>query len=386
MLIRRCAGLLAAVLLIGLAGPLTGEARAGTDDWTLQFGRDFTAAQRMSRGRSVKIALLSDGVAPVPSLKGALEKEKDFVGTPRPRRTSGTLIASLIIGGTPTDAAVTIRGLAPEATILPVRVYATPGEPGERAWNKSADWGENLSNAIRYAVDHGADVIAVDAFAYGDRTALLSAAVNYAQMKNVVIVASIGIQNANYPANYPQSAPGVIGVGTVTENGQRDNKQTSRSSATLVSAPGLTVSSIGPDNRLWQFWGNPVALALATGAVAMIRSEYPKLTPAQVGQALSVSARRPGMKGRYDTDLGFGYLNPAGALDAARGLADKPTLAMTAKSSVRDKARLGAPRPGTISATPHNPIWIGGFSGLAIAGLVALGFAARLAQRSHQRQ
>jgi Subtilase family len=384
MLIRRSAGLLTTVVLIGLTPPLMDESRAGTSDWAVRFARDVTVAEGISRGRSVKIALLSDGVAPgVRSLKGALEKEKDLVGTPRPRRAAGTLMASLIIGGTPAAGSpVAIRGLAPAATILPVRVYADPGDPGERQWQESADWGKNLSNAIRYAVDHGADVITVDAYD-ADRTqaGLLSAAITYAQTKDVVIVAPVGVRKAGDPAHYPGSAPGVIGVGALTEKGRRDKKLTSRSSAALVSAPGVTMPSIGPDNRLWTFWGDPVALAFTTGAVAMIRSEYPKLTPAQVGQALSASARRPGGKGRYDTELGFGYLNPAGALDEARKLAGGPGPAMTAASSVPDKTRLGGDRPDTIRAVPYRPLRIGGFGGLAVAGLVAIGLAAWLALR-----
>jgi hypothetical protein len=56
---------------------------------------------------------------------------------------------------------------------------------------------------------------------------------------------------------------------------------------------------------------------------------------------------------------------------------------MTAKSSVPDKARLGGDRPGTIREVPYDTLGIGGFGGLSLAGLVALGFAGRLALRKH---
>ncbi|HZE32832.1 MAG TPA: S8 family serine peptidase [Actinoallomurus sp.] len=382
MLIRRSAGLLATALLIGLTPPLTGESRAGTSDWLLRFTGDFIAAQRVSQGKSVKIALLADGVAPgVKTLRGRLEKEKDLVGTPRPKRVVGTLMASLIAGGAPTAGSFAgVLGLAPKATILSVRVYAEANEPGGRTWRDSADWGQNLAKGIRYAVDHGADVIAVNAYATGSETSELSTAIAYAQTKKAVVVATTGIQQPDNPV-YPVSAPGVIGVGTVTQKGLRDKKTTSRSSDTLVSAPDSTTLSIGPDNRLWTLGGEPLALAFTTAAVALVRSEYPRLTPAQVGQALSASARRPKGKGRYDTELGFGYLNAVGALEEARKLAPQDAPAMTAKSSVPDSARLGGEKPGTIRAAPYDPLWIGGFGGLAFAGLVALGFAAWLALR-----
>ncbi len=311
-------------------------------------------------------------------LRGKLEKEKDFVGTPRPKRATGTLMASLIAGGAP-DSPVSDYGLAPATTILPVRIYADTDEPGGRAWRDSARWGEIIAKGIRYAVDHGADVIAVGTYAATDGADLL-AAIAYAQTKKVVVVASTGIQKPDIPA-YPVSAPGVIGVGAVTPKGRRDVKSTSRSSDTLVSAPGSRMGSIGPDNRQWTFWGSPVSLAFTTAAVALVRSEYPRLTPAQVGQALSASARHPNGKVRYDTELGFGYLNPIGALNEAHKLSTQTAPAMTARSSVPDKARLGGKPPGTIRAAPYAPLWIGGFGGLAFAGLVALGFAARLALR-----
>jgi Subtilase family len=380
MLIRRSAGLLATALLLGLTPPLAGESQAATFDWRLRFTLDFVAAQRINQGKSIKIAVLADGVASgVKGLKGKVEKGKDLVGTPRPKRVSGTLMASIVTGRTP---GAPIGGLAPATTILPVRIFADTDEPGGRTWQETAQWGDLMAKGIRYAVDHGADVIAVDTYFTGDGAAEVGAAVAYAQTKKAVIVASTGIQKPENPA-YPASAPGVIGVGTLTSKGRRDGTVTSRSTATLVSAPAFTIPAIGPDNRTWTLGGESVAIAFTTAAVAMIRSEYPRLTPAQVGQALSASARRPKAKGRYDTELGFGYLNAAGALDEAHKLATQAVPAMTAKSSVPDKARLGGDRPGTIRAAPYSPLWIGGFGTLAFAGLVALGFAAWLALRKH---
>lgn len=378
MLIRRSAGFLATTLLLGLTPPLAGESHAATIDWRLRFTLDFVAAQRINPGRSIKIAVLADGVASgVTGLKGKVEKGKDLVGTPRPKRVSGTLLASIMTGRTP---GAPIGGLAPATTILPVRIFADTDEPGGRTWRETAQWGDVMAKGIRYAVDHGADVIAVEAYVTGDGTAEVSAAIAYAQTKKAVIVAPTGVQKPENAA-YPASAPGVIGVGTLTSKGRRDGTVTSRSTATLVSAPAFSIPAVGPDNRTWTLGGEPVAVAFTTAAVAMVRSEYPKLTPAQVGQTLSASARRSQGKGRYDTELGFGYLNAAGALDEAHKLATQAAPAMTAKSSVPDNARLGGDRPGTIRAAPYSPLWIGGFGTLAFAGLVALGFAAWLALR-----
>lgn len=382
MLIRRSAALLTPLLLAGLTPPLTGTARADTPGWGLQMARDFIAAEKINRGRSVTIALLSDGVASnVKGLRGSLKKEKDLVNTPRPKQVLGTLMASVIAGGAPPgNLPVNFHGLAPAAKILPVRVYATTHEPGGRHWQDTAHWGRNIADGIRYAVDHGADVIAVEPYSMEDEAMTgLRTAVAYAQTKNVVVVAPMSVRKHGDFPPYPVSAPGVIGVGTATAKGERDQTFTSRSSAVLISAPGVTLPSIGPDGQIWTFRGYPVALTFVTAAAAMIRSEYPKLTPAQVGQALSTSARRPNRKRRYDTDLGFGYLNAIGALTQARALAGKNTPTITAPSSVPEKTSLGGHRPATLRAAPYHPLKIGGFGALALAGLIALALAVWLA-------
>ncbi|TDD65056.1 S8 family serine peptidase [Actinomadura rubrisoli] len=360
MLMRRC--LVVAALLMGLTPPLTGESRADTA-WALRMARDFVQAQRDTRGKDVKIALVGDGVASgVRPLRGAVKKEKDFVRTPRAKRNIGTLMASLIVGGATEDGLLKLRGLLPSATILPVRVYAAPDEPGGKEWWKTVNWGNSIGDGVRYAADQGADVIAVEPFAFGgggyrngegvDGT---RSAIAYARSKNAVVVAPSGDQRPNDPS-YPAAAPGVIGVGGVTEQGRRAKKWTSSSSAVFVAAPSFEMPATGYDNRLWTFKGDPVALAFATAAVAMLKSKYRRLTPAQIGEALSASARRPAGKRRYDTELGFGYVNPAGALDNAHRIANRPGLAMTATPSVPDTAGLGGDRPGPIKAAPYDPV------------------------------
>ena len=254
MLTRRFAGPLAAALLIGLAPPLTGESRADTPQWAVQLTRDFLAAERLSSGRSVKIALLGDGVAThVHGLKGSMEKEKSLVHTPGPKRVLGTLTTSALTGGTPVaNSPFGLRGLVPDATILPVRVYAAVNEPGGRSWQQTANWGQHIAGGIRYAVDHGANVIAVEPYSSGEQEATtgLRTAIAYAQAKNVVIVTPTGYQKPGYPPPYPASAPGVIGVGALTAKGRRDQHWTSKTSATLISAPATELPAIGPDGQV----------------------------------------------------------------------------------------------------------------------------------------
>ncbi|MFD0692291.1 S8 family serine peptidase [Actinomadura fibrosa] len=379
MLTRRVAVPLTAALLLGLAPPLTNDAGADTA-WVRQFGRDFEEARTTARGGKVKVALLADGVVrDAKGLKGAVEKEKDLVGTPRPKRVLGTLLASLLTGHD--DAFV------PAATILPVRVYATDDEPGGKDWRDSDEWTDNLADGIRYAAEQGANVIAVAAYAvdysfsdYGT----IEGAIAYARAKNAVVVATSGRQDAQRP-QYPAGSPGVVSIGVVDNDGRRDGKWTAAGSGLLVSAPGTTVPVAGPDGRAWTIQGDTTAFLFGTAAAAMLKARYPQITPPQIVQVLSVSARHPKGKGRYDTDLGFGYLNPAGALSEARRLYAGPMPAMTAEASVPAGESLGK-RPEAIRAVPRDEAWLGGFGALAIAGLVALGGALWLALRKRRHE
>ncbi|MFF5263207.1 S8 family serine peptidase [Actinomadura viridis] len=382
MLIRRIAVPAAGALLLALAPPLAQGADAREPTWHSRLFADFREAQRTTRGKGVKIALISDGVAPgVRTLGGALEKGKDLVGTPRPKQEAGTLIASALVGSGPTaDAPLGVRGLVSAATLIPVRVYADPTEPGSAKWWDRTNLGEVTAKGIRHAADQGARVIAVEPWVYDDSfRGQVQAAVAHAQRRGALVVAATGKLDEGGGA-VPATIPGVLGVGTVTAKGRRDGKETDASTSVLLAAPGTKVISTGPNNRLYRFWGAPAALTWATAAATLVRSEYPRLTPGQVVEALTSSARHPKGKGRYDTDLGHGYVNPAGALKAAREISERPAPAPVPEA-VRAKALFGAERPGTIRAVPYDPAILGGFGALALAGLAAVLCAGWLALR-----
>ncbi|MGI5167607.1 S8 family peptidase [Spirillospora sp. CA-253888] len=365
MLTRRTAGVLAAALAFALAPPLTGAARAD-GDWVKRMLTDFEEADKAAKGRTVTIAVLADGVAEVPVLKGKLAEEHDLVRTPRPRRTLGTLMASMIAG----DGA-----LAPQARVLPVRVFADREEPRATHWMRNAVMGSQLAKGIRYAADQKADVIAV-AWSADDDSELRDA-VAYAHGKNAVVVGAVGKQSPHRRL-YPAAQAGVIGVGATDGFGRRDGEYTKASSVVLVSAPGVKTPSTGPDGREWRYWGDQPAIAWVSAAVALVKAKYPKLTPGQVNEVISRSARHPAGAGRYDTDLGFGYVNPAGALAEAAKLTPGP--AAITKRPVADSAHFGD-ESGAVRAVPYNVPWLVGFGALGVAGLAALGAAIFLAVR-----
>lgn len=353
--------------------------------WTRRLAADFRAAHQVTRGKGVTVAVLSSGVdGSTGSLRGVVAKGEDFVGTPRPKKIFGTLMASWIAGnGLTHDSPFGIRGLAPATRILSVRVFPDKEDPGSGKW-QGGDNGEMvLAKGIRYAVDKGAQVIAIAPVYNGGgqlvdtgETALHDALAR-ARARNVVVVAPAGAVRSQFSEStryaFPAAAPGVIGVGALDTDGERYAKYSEKSTSVLVSAPGFKLPALGPGNSPWTYWGAAPAVTWVASTAALVRAEYPDLSPAQVAQAISTSARHPKGRGSYDTSIGFGVVNPDGALKEARRLADQGRPAITAKSgTTADKEHFGGETPDRIGAVRHPLAATAGFPGLMAAGLLAL--------------
>ncbi|MFI6517417.1 S8 family serine peptidase [Spirillospora sp. NPDC050679] len=373
--VRHLAGPLAVALPLTLAGPV--RADAPPKDWFMRMVYSFRDARQVSRGEGVKIALLGDGVAATPALKGALVKEGDLVGLPRGRGRSDTPKASMLVSGGPTAAARrAVPGLVSKATLLPVRIYPFGDEPGARQWWNQTNMTGKTVEGIRYAADAGAQVIVVP-LCTSSKDGVVRAAVHHAHRKNAVVIAPSCPTDTFPKLVDPIAVPGVIGVGAATAKGVRDRRATGQSSALAVTAPGIGLPVPGAKGRYLSVRGAAAALSWVTAAVTMIKSRYPKLPPAQVYEAVVTSARHPAGPGRFDFELGFGYIDPAAALKKAGTLSAPP---VAAKPVVADSARFGD-GPETVRAVPYNVPWLVGFGALGVAGLAALGAAFFLAVR-----
>lgn len=366
--------------------PGTPEARADAPPMAKRLGSDFRTAWRTTRGKGVTVAIVGTGVdRKVKTLAGAVKKGRDFVGTKNPRMVSSTLVTSLIAGSGPTAGSpFGIRGLAPAVDILPVRVAMDRDEPGARKFYRRGDVGKKVEKGIRWAADQHADVIVVLMDWY-DSVNSIEGAVLYAQSKNAVVVAgNYRAESSEYPT-YPAAAPGAIGSVPVDLRGRRLKKWSQADSSVFVAAPGSKIPTTGPGDSPWFIWGGAPAQAWVAAAVALVRAEYPDLPPALVAQAIARSAHHP--KGGYNTDVGFGIVNPAGALKEARDL-QKATLAAPraqGAGAVAGRTRFDGPVPGPIDAVRPGTAKLAGFGGLTAAGVAALLAALIIALRSRRR-
>ncbi|AZP16533.1 type VII secretion-associated serine protease mycosin [Streptomyces aquilus] len=325
----RRAGIVSALLAASLAlVPSTAAHADGirAKQWALEAMHTREAWQT-TKGKGVTVAVLDTGVEDDhPDLVGNVLEGKDMVGFGAGRgdrawARHGTAMAGIIAGhGHGYANGDGVLGIAPEAKILPVRVIL---EDGDSSRGKARNTrGNALAEGIRWAADHGADVINLS---LGDDSKSAhpepaeDEAVQYALQKGVSVIASAGNggekgDHISYPAAYP----GVIAATAVDRYGTRASFSTRRWYAT-VAAPGDDVVIADPDHKYYEGWGTSAAAAFVSGAVALVKAAHPDLTPAQVKKLLEETARDAPVGGRDDS-RGYGFVDPAAALKAAARL------------------------------------------------------------------
>ncbi|MFD6419486.1 type VII secretion-associated serine protease mycosin [Streptomyces sp. NPDC060194] len=354
---RRPLALLAALGLVLLPTEVLRPAEAHADpirdrQWSHQALRTADA-WRTTEGEGVTVAVLDTGVDDRhPDLAGQVLPGKDLVGFgadrgDRPWARHGTGMAAIIAGrGHGPDRGQGVLGVAPEAKILPVRVILEDSDPARKRARTLR--GNALAQGIRWAVDHGADVINLS---LGDDSASAhpergeDAAVQYALSKGVSVVASAGNGGEKGDrVSYPAAYPGVIAVTAVDEFGARASFSTRRWYAT-VSGPGVDVVLADPDTSYYEGWGTSAAAAFVSGSVALVRAAHPELTPVQVRDLITETARDAPDGGRDDA-LGHGIVDPAAAIE--RASAPQPAAGAPAPSPPRyfgDGPRVVRPEP-----------------------------------------
>ena len=333
---------LAAVLFsaaaIGAAAPASADAVRNTEMWVLNE-LNVQPAWKVTEGQGVVVAVIDSGVNPdVSDLTGSVRTGPDLtevrtLPTNPAWGVHGTWMASLIAGHGHAGGGSGIIGVAPQSTVLSIRVITDPNDPNYATYeHQPASRGQaELATAIRYAVRHRARVISMS-LGYTLASRAVRAALQYAYNQNVVVVASAGnsgggIQkpgaegDGHAPYSFPANYPGVLAVGAVNGAGQVA-RFSSENFSVQVAAPGFRVPAQGRDGQYWYVSGTSPACALTAGVVALIKSKYPRLTDSQVISAITETtspASRP--PGGYDDQIGFGVVDAGAALAMARQLA-----------------------------------------------------------------
>ncbi len=242
----------------------------------------------------------------------------------------GTHVASTIAQRT--DNGIGGAGIAPEATILPIRALGQYG-------GSSTD----ISDAIRYATDHGAKVInlSLGSPVYSEA---IAEACQYAADAGVVLVAASGNDGTHY-VSYPAALDTTLAVGAVGPDGLVTDYSNGGPELDVV-APGGAFYDFDRNGlydgilaETWAIWyqvegiddgvyiggyfnmGTSMATATVSGVAALLVAEG--ATREEVMELLTTTAVDAGSPG-WDSEHGFGIVDAAAALEAFAGPAPDP--------------------------------------------------------------
>jgi serine protease len=263
---------------------------------------------------------------------GQFAKGFDFVGgdaLPLDENGHGTHVAGTV--AEKTDNGIGLVGLAYGARLMPVRVLDRHG----------AGEADDIARGIRFAVDHGADVINMSFnFGCGKRVPGINEELRRAYRMGVVTVASIGNLGAETCVSPPSTGPRVIAVGGATEGGCLGSYSLSGKGIDLlapgggVAAPGCPsvwsrpiyqVTLKAGDTRRFgepgSYVGTSMAAAHVSGLAAMVLASgvlKERGTPARLVDRVARRLRRTARDlGQPSTRQGAGLIDAGAATDPA---------------------------------------------------------------------
>lgn len=314
--VRSRSALLGAAVAAALACSVGTAPTALADDmrskqWYLD-AMDADAMWKVSTGKGITVAVIDSGVRSEPELAGRVLEGRDFTGSGGSLKDAdghGTDMA-VTISGSGTGGGV--KGLAPDAKILSVRMSVKDHEFGGM---------HMLAQAIRYTADTDARVINISRagdFPGAKEKQELASAVGYALSKGKLVFAGAGNGgDKGNPVEYPAATPGVVAVGSVGTDGKL-SKFSSTGSHVGLAAPGDKIPAHCSDgNGYCEARGTSYATALTSATAALIWSAHPDWTGNQV---LRVMMETAGHNGKVPSQyIGYGTVRPAQVLLKGNG-------------------------------------------------------------------
>jgi Subtilase family len=374
-------GAAGAVAAVGAVGA-QGDSIRDSQQWVFDM-MDVQTAWQTTEGSGVTVAVIDSGVySDISDLSGStVIQGPDLTGLNTSSANPnwgqhGTWMASIIAGHGHDGGFDGIMGIAPEAQILSIRVIPDKGDPNYQRYNNEPEQTiqDELATGIRTAVKDGAQVISMS-IGYSAPSGVVRDAIDYAYSRGVVLVASSGNSGNNdtqhstsnpdiAPVSFPAEYPGVLGVGAVTI----DREPATFSSGNLsvrIAAPGKGVPAEGRDGLYYTVDGTSPACALVAGVAALLKSKYPRISPAQVAEALTATAQQS-PQGSYSVLTGFGIVDAEAALVKAGQL----TQAKAGGAQVSTAAHFGG-GPAAVSAAPVTPRGGGWLEASVVLAIVA---------------
>ncbi|NPD88959.1 MAG: S8 family serine peptidase [Asgard group archaeon] len=200
-------------------------------------------------------------------------------------------------------------GIAQNVSIMDVRVLSSDNYLGVSYLG--------FGDAIRYAVDNGADVLSISIHNMSPDD-IYHDDILYAVENNVVVVAITGntddggLEFRTYPGGYDE----VIAVGASTANNLKASYSNYGLPWTEIVAPvGNRLDSTTLDNTYGWGWGTSYACPQVAAVVALMKSLNNSLSVSEIRNILRKSATDIGDPGK-DIYFGYGLLNATKAVMA----------------------------------------------------------------------
>jgi len=288
---------------------LTGLADPPNPYWEEQWGLQkvgASAAWQESTGKDVVVAIIDSGVdsSHPDFLNSFVDGYDPVTGSIIPAGKSdayvphGTHVAGIVAANRNDHYGV--AGLAPDALIMPIPIFQ-PGFIGDIY----------VADGVKWAVDNGAKILQ-NSWGGPGFSNILKDAFDYALKKNVVVVVSTGNTHIDENWGFPNTIPGVIGVGSTNVNDDISSFS-SRGDSVSVVAPGEKILSTVPGG--WEYYqGTSMASPFVSGLAALLLEKYPDATPYQIRKMIESSAVDVDDVKDFSTNDGYGRIDAAEAL------------------------------------------------------------------------
>ncbi|MGI5403292.1 type VII secretion-associated serine protease mycosin [Streptomyces sp. CA-135486] len=284
-----------------------------------------------TKGKGVRVAVIDTGVdndnvqlkSAVDASAGRdlLKPDKESSSDDKRGKTDGTV--DEVGHGTKVAGIIAARprkgtgfvGLAPEATIIPIRQND----------EKNSGNDKTMATAIDHAIAKGAGVINISQ----DTTKPLSLgselnkAVQRAINAKIVVVASAGNDgmDGKLKNTYPAAFPGVLAVASSDRNNERA-VFSQAGTFVGVAAPGVDVVSTVPGNGQCVDNGTSFSAPYVAGVAALLKAKYPEWSVPQIIAQIEQTAERS-ING-HDNFVGWGVVDPVRALSGDGRPIDAP--------------------------------------------------------------
>jgi subtilisin family serine protease len=283
--------------------------------WLEDYGiRD---AWKTTQGEGVTIAVIDTGIGRGPQeFEGAVVGGADFSGIGSPDGRSpvgavdsnhgswvGSLAASRGTGG-----GAGMLGVAPKATLLSISVgFGT---------SASVPFVDQVADAMRWAVDHGADIINLS---FTTNTlewdASWDAAFLHAFENDVVVVVAAGNKGSGTDeVGAPATIPGVLTVGGVDRKGKASEEASTQGIAIGIMAPSEELLGVSADGQLVVWNGTSGAAPIVAGVAALVRAAHPDLNADNVINRIVSTARETKASRANPALYGRGLIDAAAAV------------------------------------------------------------------------